>query len=638
MNYFEATLLSMVLMLAILVDVLRFPLLKKDRGSLFFAELAIAYSIFLVITILICLGRENIISYPIGIGRILWALHFLSFPVLLGMWMHFNAINVIDNEKLVNLLSLVHAIPLVVLIIITLIDIPQQRFYPFNPGYEHMAPVIGTYYMVSLCFFFCLAMFLSTLGHRKELQGSFLFISMLLPIAFTISFMTFYATHIHVMFVMVNSFMMVLYYLIGQRDSIRVDSLTGLPSYTLLKRKLIRIFRLRSSYAVIFLDIENFRYFNSRYGQFLGDQMLAKLAEFLKTIGRANEVYRVSDDQFCICLPSGADETAKIVTDQIKERMNQPWDLNGRTVFIQVNMAVINIPQQAETMEEFKQATSRLLLEIKMLRNKSLIIYTRESTVDHERKMNIISALRESIKFTEQILVYYQPIYDAKTEQLVSAEALIRIDDLHLGFLKPDEFITLAEQTGLIMQLTQIMLAKVCRFIKQIPEENSPLSHIAMNLSSEDFESKVIGKTLLDIIEQEGVKPKRIGFEITESVVLQSYETVSEVMVELSLKKIAFALDDFGTGYSNLRALIDLPYDYVKLDKSVIHAAMAKPSMLLLLTEMLQKMGKCVIAEGVETKEQLSMVRSAGIERVQGYYFSKPLEEEVFRDLILQAK
>ena len=638
MNYLEATLLSMVLMLAILVDVVRFPLIKRDRGSRFFAELAVAYAVFLVITVLTCLGREGILSYPIQIARILWALHFLSFPVLLGMWMHFNAINIIDDNKFVNQLSLVHIIPLIILAIITFIDIPRQQFYPFNIGFEHMSHVSGTYYMLILSFFFCLAMLLSSLGHRKELQGSFLFISMLLPVAFAISLITFYITHTHVMFIMVNSFMMVLYYLIGQRDSVRTDPLTGLPSYTLLKRKLIRIFRFKSNYSVIFVDIENFRYFNSRYGQSLGDQMLVSLTRFLTTLGRANEVFRFSDDQFCLCLPVSTDKTSIDVTDRIKSRMNQPWELNGRTVFIQTNMAVINIPQQAETMEEFKQAANQLLLEIKTLRNKSLIIYTRESTVDHERKRNIISALRDSINYSEQLLVYYQPIYDAQTEQLVSAEALMRIEDAHLGFLKPDEFILLAEQSGLIVQLTQIMLTKVCRFLKQIPENNSPISHISMNLSGEDFESKVIGKTLLDIIEREGVKPRRIGFEITESVVLQSYDTVAEVMIELSMKKITFALDDFGTGYSNLRALIDLPYDYVKFDKSVIHAAMSNPSMLSILTEMLHKMGKCVIAEGVETEEQFALIRSVGIERVQGYYFSKPLKEYVFRDLINQKR
>lgn len=455
-----------------------------------------------------------------------------------------------------------------------------------------------------------------------------------MPVAFAISLVTFYITHTHVMFIMVNSFMMVLNYLIGQRDSLRTDHLTGLPSSTLLTRKMIRIFRFQSPYAVILLDIENFTYFNARYGQYLGDQMLVLLAKYLSTLGKANEVYRISGDQFCLCLPARNEETARTVTDQIKERMNQPWDLNGKTAYIQINIAVINIPRQVGTMEEFKRASHQLMLEIKMVRDKSLIVYTRESTAEHERKLNIISALRESITYPEQVLVHYQPIYDANTEQIVSAEALMRIHDTNLGFLQPGEFISLAEQTGLIVPLTKLILAKVCRFIKQLPEVTPLLDHISINLSNEDLKAKLIGKTLLDIIEGEGVKPKRIGFEITESMVLQSYEAVADVMIELSLKKITFALDDFGTGYSNLRALIDLPYDFVKFDKSVIHAGMTNPAMLSLLTEMLHKMGKCVIAEGVETEEQLALVRSVGIERVQGYYFSKPLKEQDFRELL----
>ncbi|NCC65822.1 MAG: phosphodiesterase, partial [Spirochaetia bacterium] len=513
-----------------------------------------------------------------------------------------------------------------IFIIIALIDIHLQRFYPFNEAYEQLRPVLGTYYMMILSFFFCLAMIMPTLGHRSKLQGSFLFISLLLPMAFTISLVSFWITHSYVMFILVNAFMMVLYYLIGQRDSLKVDSLTKLPSYELLKRKLIRILRFKSSYTVILLDIENFRYFNTRYGHSLGDQILVQLAKFLSTFGVSNEVFRIANDQFALCLPSKNEETGAKIASQIKERMNKPWEIEQRSVYIQVNIAILNIPHQVDSIEEFKRAVSRLLLELKTVRNTSMIVYTRESTVDHERKMNIISALRESIANPEQVIVHFQPIYDATTEQIVSAEALMRIDDSYLGFLRPGEFIPLAEQSGLIVNLTKIVLAKVCRLIKELPDQSCVIDHIAMNLSGEDFESKIIGKTLLDIIEQEGVKPSRIGFEITESVVLRSYETVSEVMIELSLKKISFALDDFGTGYSNLKSLIDLPYDYVKFDKSVIHAAMKNPSMLTLLTEMLHKMGKCVIAEGVETEQQLELVRSVGIERVQGYYFSKPLE------------
>ena len=226
----------------------------------------------------------------------------------------------------------------------------------------------------------------------------------------------------------------------------------------------------------------------------------------------------------------------------------------------------------------------------------------------------------------------YQPVYELKTGRLVSAEALMRIEDKHLGLLQPADFIALAEQTGLIVPLCQILLAKVCRLLKGIPEDS--LEFIAVNLSAKDFDSKFIGDTLLDIIRKEGIETKRIGFEITESLVLRSYEAVESVMEQLSQQKISFALDDFGTGYSNVQALMSLPCRFVKFDRSVIQKAPANPKMLSLLAEMLHKMDKCIIAEGVETEEELALVRAMGIPRVQGFLFAKPLKDDDFLALI----
>jgi len=171
--------------------------------------------------------------------------------------------------------------------------------------------------------------------------------------------------------------------------------------------------------------------------------------------------------------------------------------------------------------------------------------------------------------------------------------------------------------------------------VKRLPEKS--LEYISVNLSGEDFGNKSIGKTLLDCIEKEGIEPKRIGFEITESVVLQSYEAVADVMETLSVKEISFALDDFGSGYSNLRALMDLPYDYVKFDRTIIQSSTANSKMLILLTEMLHKMQKCIIAEGVETEEELALVREIGIERVQGFIFAKPMREDAFLELVRRS-
>lgn len=622
-----------MLMLAIWADVLRFPLIKRERGSLFFTELSVAYSLFLVITILIHLGEEGVFLYPLKISMILWILHFTSFPVLLFMWMHFNALNVVDNEKLVNMLTYIHSAPLIVFLVISAIDITRQKFYPFNLKYEHMLPSMGTYYFIILSLLFCVIMMLSTLGHRKKIKESFLFIVILMPISFTISVVVFFLTHTYGMFILTNSIMLVLYYLLGQRDFYRTDALTGLATYTLLKHKLVRIFRSQAPYAVILLDIENFRYFNSRYGKSQGDQMLVSLAKYLGTLVESNEIYRISNDQFCLSVSIKDGRTVQTLIDTITERMAHPWQLTDRSVHIQVNIAVITIPQQVKSLEEFSEVSEKLMFELKMLKDKTLIVYTRESTTDYERKQNIVSALRESIKNPDQIILHYQPVYDTKSEQMVFAEALMRIQDKHLGFIRPNDFIFLAEQIGLITPLSQIVLSKICKCIKQLPIENTPLKFISMNLSGEDFELVHFKEVMLDIIERENINPKYVNFEITESVLLQSYETVTKAMVALSKKDITFSLDDFGTGYSNLSSLIDLPYDYVKLDRSIILAGMTNYNMLQMLTEMIHKMGKLVIAEGVETKEQLLQIRNVGIDMVQGYYFSMPLSEEDFRML-----
>ena len=277
------------------------------------------------------------------------------------------------------------------------------------------------------------------------------------------------------------------------------------------------------------------------------------------------------------------------------------------------------IPSHASTLAEYDQARKRVLSGITSVRKQPVFIFTKQDAFAQQRRMNVLSALRSSIRNPEQVKVHYQPIYDVATGRMVSAEALMRIKDEHLGFLHPSQFISLAEQSGLIVHLTKILLSKVCALVRDSLGECA-LEYISVNLSN-------VSSALISIIEKEQIAPKKIGFEITESVALRSYEKASQVMLELSLRDIKFALDDFGTGYSNLKALMDLPYAYVKFDKSVIHAAIADPAMLALLVDMLHTLGKVLIAEGVETEQQLELVKSVGIERVQGFYYAKPMGE-----------
>jgi len=637
MHDLEADVLSIVLLLFIFFDVRRFPLPKKDKGSIFFAELSVIYSIFLVISLLVYACTMKFMAFPMYVERSLWALHVISFPFMLLLWAHFNAINVIEDRRKVSIHTKILVAPLVALSALMIADIPPQYFFVFGRHHEHLPKILGSYLIITLSLLYCLAMILIVLINIKELPGSRLFLFMLTPSTLLISIVFFWYMHDHTQFTVVSSFLLILNYLIIHRDSVVVDTLTNLPTKSLFNRRLLKIFRLQLESTVIILDIENFRFFNKRYGRVIGDRMLAQVAEFLVSLEGRHETYRFDNDCFCICIPKSDRHMVEGLVQQIEERMQNSWQLDVNHVHIQINCAIIDIPEQASDYDEFKNAVDQLFIEIKSGRRENIIIYNRENSINQQKKLDIVSALRDSIRNPEQVKVYFQPIYNVNDSRMVSAEALMRIQDSNLGFLTPGEFVPIAEQTGLIIHLTEIVLSKVCTVINQLSKEKNIIDHISVNLSGEDFSSTAISKKLMNIISKEGVNPERIGFEITESMMLQSYEEVAKVIIEMSLKKVTFALDDFGKGYSNLQVLMELPYNYVKIDRSVIAKSTINPKMLTLLTEMLHKMEKQIVAEGVETEEELALIKRIGIERVQGYYFSKPLPEVEFLELVKRA-
>jgi EAL domain-containing protein (putative c-di-GMP-specific phosphodiesterase class I) len=232
------------------------------------------------------------------------------------------------------------------------------------------------------------------------------------------------------------------------------------------------------------------------------------------------------------------------------------------------------------------------------------------------------------------VKVYFQPIYSATNERVVAAEALMRIEDPQLGLLMPGEFIPLAETSGLISRLTMIVLDKVCRFIAANQDILGNLEHVSVNISSEDFSSSEVTASLMQTIRNHRLDPRKICFELTESVVMDSFEEARSRCLELSRFGIKLALDDFGTGYANLESLVNIPFAVVKVDRSVVSNSVNNFQLLSLIALMLERLGKEIVAEGVETREQLGFVQAAGVDRVQGFYFSKPVPEDQFLNLV----
>ncbi|MGE0075353.1 MAG: EAL domain-containing protein, partial [Sphaerochaetaceae bacterium] len=234
--------------------------------------------------------------------------------------------------------------------------------------------------------------------------------------------------------------------------------------------------------------------------------------------------------------------------------------------------------------------------------------------------------------------VLYQPIFETQTLNIYSAEALARIDDPALGPISPAEFIPIAETSGLIIDLTYMILRKVCLLWKELAANPSHLSRIAINLSAINFLEPSMEKHLLGVIRENGVSPRNIKFELTESVIVESFDRVKEAMDHMAANGISFSLDDYGKGYSNLEYLVNLPFSTVKVDKSIVQACQKNYTLIESIMLMLTSMGKKIVAEGVETEQQLALLSEAGATRVQGFLFAKPMPGSDLIDHIKQRK
>ena len=237
--------------------------------------------------------------------------------------------------------------------------------------------------------------------------------------------------------------------------------------------------------------------------------------------------------------------------------------------------------------------------------------------------------------------MYYQPIYSVADGAFSYAESLMRIPNSPMGPIYPSEFIPIAEETGLIIDITYIMLEKVCRFINRLLEKGIPIQSIHVNFSAIQFSQTDLKEKVLEIIRENQTPMSAIKIEFTESTLAENTQVVSKFAVEMEKHGIKMGLDDFGTGYSNIASVINIPFGTVKLDKSLVWVSEKnKKSALAVknLSHTFQELGMTVVAEGVETEEQRKLVVDFGIDQIQGFYYAKPMPEDQMEDFMIRHK
>ncbi len=418
------------------------------------------------------------------------------------------------------------------------------------------------------------------------------------------------------------------------------DLLTKLPNRALLSDRLehaLAVMQADESVGVLFVDIDRFKVINDTLGHVAGDKILVGLAERLQDrMRKGATVARLGGDEFAIVV-EGEESSESIAGfgQEATSAWSQPFLFDGKSYFITASIGISVAPSDGTDAPTLLKHADIAMYRAKELGRNQFQFYSPEMGVMVGQRLRLETRLREAIERAE-FRLHYQPQWHAASDQLVGLEALLRWQSRDLGLVMPDKFIPVSEETGLIAPLGKWVLETACR---QLAEWNSPERRlrIAVNVSGRQFDDPELPSSIFRLLEETGLEPSQLEIEITESTMMQEGQETIQTLEALGRHGVRIAVDDFGVGYSSLSYLKRFPIDTLKIDRSFVrdlpHNA-DDVSIVQTIIAMAQSLKLEVVAEGVETDEQLQFLRALGCDLVQGYLFSAPAPaEEITRSL-----
>ncbi|MEO9256359.1 MAG: sensor domain-containing phosphodiesterase, partial [Tepidiformaceae bacterium] len=407
------------------------------------------------------------------------------------------------------------------------------------------------------------------------------------------------------------------------------DPLTGLPNRALFmssfSQALSWALQHKRSVAVLFMDVDRFKYLNDSLGHGVGDQLLAVLSRRLVAAAGGHLVARLGGDEFTM-LVTGPDPEiiAREIAERIATALQQPFSIAGHELFVSMSIGAAASKPTDKTITELLRKADIALYRAKADGRARFIAFSDDIDALSAEQFDLDNALRRAVERGELIL-YYQPIIDLPTNAIVGMEALLRWNHPHRGILSPAMFISMAEESGEIVRIGKWVLEEACRqtveFQRLLP--GKPLT-VAVNLSASEFRQPGLAERIAHVLDTTGLTPRQLKLELTESVLIGDVPETLEILSELKGLGVGLSIDDFGTGYSSLNYLQRLPVDTLKVDQSFVGSLGQKATagpVLRAIVELGNALFMQVVAEGIETRAQLEFLGSIGCQFGQGHYF-----------------
>jgi diguanylate cyclase (GGDEF)-like protein len=435
---------------------------------------------------------------------------------------------------------------------------------------------------------------------------------------------------------------------IRQRTQLRLaylashDPLTALPNRTLFNERLaaemLDAQRRRRRLALLYIDLDNFKDVNDTLGHAVGDALLQQVSARIESELRQGEtVGRIGGDEFALLQvdPDGASRASELC-DRLMATLCKPFEVDGRPIFIGASIGITLFPDDADTVELLHRNADLAMYRAKNDGRNRCHFFDETLNQEVHRRALLEQALREPALLTQLHLVY-QPQYDLKSDRLSGVEALLRWNHPEHGMIPPQEFIPVAERSGLILDIGTWVMRESCRQGAAWRAAGLPDITVSVNVSTVQFRVGNLPRLVADVLAETGLPAASLELEITETGIMHDMHVAAETLVALHEQGVSLSIDDFGTGYSSLSYLRSVPVDRIKIDRSFIKDVTTSEDAAVVaatIVKLAHSLRLEVVAEGVETRAQADFVRETGCAYVQGFYYGEPIAAAMIPDLI----
>lgn len=633
---FSVELEAMALVILLVIGLFHYDKTNaKNRKYQWFNTCLIVSACAIVSNLITCVMLEDVSAYPIGLHMFANSIYFIainSCMSLVASYIFYLVFGHLRDRKYYKATAILVISMYVLLIALVLVNLWTGCYFYFeNDQYcrgplNRLSFLVITLEVILFCVYYVKNRKLVTpyAGHLIRTMPPLVLVMTLIQILFPDMIMT------GTIAAMVNLIVFACF----QNNRIGRDALTELPNRSSFFRELNYHKKAGDERHVILVHLCHLNKLDKRFSMKVGDQFIYSVARYLENLDGDYQVYRYGNTHFMMFGAFSDLEEAKNLADEIYERFAKPWDVQGEKWIQQIQLIHMSLSQ--DEMDE-NLLTDRLnyLLNYSKDKNYSTkLFFDEELKGSYERKRYVLGKVKDALA-KESFVLNFQPVYSCKDKKYVSAEVLLRLYEEDGTLISPGEFIPIAEENGLTDAIGWFVLKSSMDFIQRYPK--MPLESISINMSIEQMKKPYLDEKLKGVEELYISLMSKLRVEITENTIAENPALVTKVMQVLVGAGLNFYLDDFGMGYSNFSRVFSLPFELVKLDRSLVEKIDQDEKSFRIvqnLVDMLHNAGFMVLAEGVERKTQVDCAEELGVDRIQGFYFARPMNEQALAELL----